>query len=108
MFYKCRSAFPFFHTSGDAFLWVWAAIRRQRAGCKAPCEGDVGCPEPPMRRDDTGIETETRRRLAGPRPDDTRKIAPLAASRAPTLADRFADKGNTIACLRNGAVLRGS
>jgi hypothetical protein len=29
-----------------------------------------------MRRDDTWIEIETRRRAAGPKPDDTQKFAP--------------------------------
>jgi hypothetical protein len=56
-----------------------------------------------MRRDDTWIEIETRRRAAGPKPDDTQKFAPPAASRAPMLADLFADKGNTIVCRHSGA-----
>ena len=56
-----------------------------------------------MRRDDKGTETESRRRLACPRTDETQKFAPPAASRAPMLAALFADKGNTIVCRHSGA-----
>jgi hypothetical protein len=56
-----------------------------------------------MRRDDTGIKTESDRRPAGPKPDDMRRMKRLEASIALMLSALFADKENTIVDRRKDA-----